>query len=50
MGFPWTAAADVLAHVGGMPVEEVLSASPGALVLVTGVSAWWRSRRARRAR
>jgi glucose uptake protein GlcU len=48
MSAPWTAAPEVLAHLGGMPVEELLGASPGALVLATGVSAWWRARRARR--
>jgi hypothetical protein len=35
----------VLAHVAGVPVEEMLTASPGAVVLV---GAWWRARRARR--
>ncbi len=48
MAAPWTAAADVLAHVGGVPVEELLGASPGAVVLLTGMSAWWRTRRERR--
>lgn len=41
-------AAGVLGHVGGVPVEEMLGASPGAIVLMSGIGAWWRARRARR--
>ncbi|MBO9532006.1 MAG: hypothetical protein J7513_03420 [Solirubrobacteraceae bacterium] len=37
----------MLAHVAGMPVEEMLGASPGALVLLSGAGAWWRARRSR---
>jgi hypothetical protein len=48
MGVPWAAAGDVLAHVAGVPVEEMLGASPGALVLMSGLGAWWRARRVRR--
>ena len=48
MGAPWTEALGVLAHVGGLPVEEMLGASPGAVVFVSGLGAWWRSRRSRR--
>lgn len=36
-----------LAHVAGLPVEEMLGASPGALVLASGLVAWLRARRAR---
>lgn len=35
----------VLAHVAGLPVEEMLGASPGALVLASGLAAWLRARR-----
>ena len=38
----------VLGHVAGLPVEEMLGASPGALMLATGLGAWWRARRHRR--
>lgn len=36
-----------LAHVGGFPVEEMLGASPGAVVLISGLAAWLRARRGR---
>lgn len=37
----------VLAHVVGIPVEEMLGATPGAAVLATGLAAWLRARRGR---
>lgn len=37
----------LIAHIGGVPVEEFLGASPGALVLASGLGAWWRARRQR---
>jgi hypothetical protein len=37
----------VLGHVAGVPVEEMLGASPGALVLATGARAWWKAKRRR---
>lgn len=50
MGSSVMAAGEVLAHVAGVPVEEMLGASPGAVVLVSGLGAWWRARRGRRGR
>lgn len=42
-----TGLAGVLGHVGGVPVEEMLGASPGALALATGWVAWLRAKRRR---
>ncbi|MDQ8044394.1 MAG: hypothetical protein AAGC46_03220 [Solirubrobacteraceae bacterium] len=40
----------MLGHVAGVPVEEMLGASPGALVLFGGARSWWLAKRRGRER